>query len=192
MQDQRLESQIRINRFGSNQESLFKLDTTTDWVAELLEEMQESLDQEDRPEGAALGLDIALASKENTALGEHFVVKGRFYGTYHTACVRCLIPTTLQLDNQFACCFLPDHLEKAPEYEETAEVFCDEQSMDLYFSRPRGVIDLKELIHEQIFMTLDPLPLHREDCKGLCMTCGINLNTEECPDTGKCPHKRLS
>jgi uncharacterized protein len=180
MQDERLGPEIRIGQFGQDQESSYFLTPKTEWVGELLNELQESLEQDEVPTDSSLKVDLTLANKESTTLNEHFVIKGRFYGTFHTACIRCLIPTPQSVDSQFACCFLPDHLEKAAEYEEVNEVYCDEQNMELYFTEPKGRIDLKELVHEQLFMTIEPLPIHAEDCKGLCMTCGTNLNTDSC------------
>ena len=183
MQDENLSSEIRISQFGQDQESSYQLGLKTSWVSELLDELQESLEKSELPGDSNLQVELTLANKESPSLDEHFIVKGRFYGTYHTACIRCLTPTPQTVDNTFACCFLAEHLESAPEYEETNEIYCNEQNMELYFSGPKGHIDLKELIHEQLFMTVEPLPVHDEECKGLCMTCGINLNLETCKHT---------
>jgi uncharacterized protein len=36
------------------------------------------------------------------------------------------------------------------------------------------------LIEEQVLLALPTRPLCREDCRGLCSGCGVNLNSEEC------------
>jgi len=52
---------------------------------------------------------------------------------------------------------------------------------DLEFSTYDGdEIDLSPLIREQLMLSLPTRPLCREDCRGLCPHCGINLNRETC------------
>jgi uncharacterized protein len=42
------------------------------------------------------------------------------------------------------------------------------------------MIELAPLIEEQVLLALPTRPLCREDCRGLCDGCGVNLNNEEC------------
>ena len=48
-------------------------------------------------------------------------------------------------------------------------------------------LDLTEEIREAIILALPGYPVCRETCKGLCMTCGANLNQAPCAcrETGK-------
>jgi uncharacterized protein len=41
-------------------------------------------------------------------------------------------------------------------------------------------IDLDEIIHEQIYLTIPMKSLCNEDCLGLCPKCGTNLNVTDC------------
>ena len=41
-------------------------------------------------------------------------------------------------------------------------------------------IDLEPLVREQVLLALPMHAVCREDCKGLCGTCGKNLNEGEC------------
>jgi uncharacterized protein len=41
-------------------------------------------------------------------------------------------------------------------------------------------IDVSALVQEQILLTLPSVPLCKEECKGLCAQCGVNLNQETC------------
>jgi len=41
-------------------------------------------------------------------------------------------------------------------------------------------LDLTEEVREAIIIALPGYPVCREDCKGLCMTCGTDLNTAVC------------
>jgi uncharacterized protein len=41
-------------------------------------------------------------------------------------------------------------------------------------------IDLGPLVHEAILGELPMAPLCRDDCQGLCASCGVNRNEEQC------------
>lgn len=41
-------------------------------------------------------------------------------------------------------------------------------------------IDIAEDIRQELILNLPGQILCREDCKGLCIDCGVNLNTQEC------------
>jgi uncharacterized protein len=41
-------------------------------------------------------------------------------------------------------------------------------------------LDLRDAIQEQLLMALPVRPLCREDCRGLCPVCGVDLNRETC------------
>ena len=52
-------------------------------------------------------------------------------------------------------------------------------------SRVEGeVIDLEPLIRDEVVLDLPFMPLCREDCAGLCPTCGTNLNADPDHDHG--------
>lgn len=55
----------------------------------------------------------------------------------------------------------------------------EENDLDIYyFSGPE--LDLKSLLHEQFVLSLPLRALCSETCKGICQTCGTNLNKETC------------
>jgi uncharacterized protein len=41
-------------------------------------------------------------------------------------------------------------------------------------------VDLGEAIRQHLVLAVEMVPLHSPDCKGLCPTCGVNLNVEKC------------
>ena len=49
-----------------------------------------------------------------------------------------------------------------------------------------NVIDLDDVIREQVYLSLPIKRLCRETCSGLCPSCGLNLNKEQC-QCGKRP-----
>jgi uncharacterized protein len=63
----------------------------------------------------------------------------------------------------------------------------DERGDDLEFSVYDGdEVDLMPLVQEQVLLALPTRPLCKENCRGLCPQCGINLNEHQCDcRTGK-------
>jgi len=50
---------------------------------------------------------------------------------------------------------------------------------DLIFVKD-DVLDVTEIVENSIISTLPIKRLCKEDCKGLCQSCGVNLNKENC------------
>ena len=104
--------------------------------------------------------------------------KFRLVGTVRTelqlSCSRCLEPFRLPVNASFDQRFLPAS-EMATEQEREVQ----DEDFDISYYRD-DQIDLNELLREQFYLVLPMKPLCREDCKGLCPQCGINLNTGTC------------
>lgn len=49
-----------------------------------------------------------------------------------------------------------------------------------YIIPENKIIDLRELVREALILNLPMSHLCREDCKGLCIKCGKNLNDGDC------------
>ncbi len=59
---------------------------------------------------------------------------------------------------------------------------------------PDGRIDLESAVRDEVGLALPLAPLCRPDCKGLCDTCGTDLNTDPCeghPGDAKSPFASL-
>ena len=54
------------------------------------------------------------------------------------------------------------------------------------------MLDLDDLVSAEIWMELPTKTLCREDCRGLCPSCGKNLNEGECGCSGKTIDPRLA
>jgi len=69
----------------------------------------------------------------------------------------------------------------------------DEQGDDLEFAVYDGdEVDLAPLVQEQVLLALPTRPLCREDCRGLCPQCGLNLNEHQCTCRGDRLDSRLA
>lgn len=111
-------------------------------------------------------------------------------GTLETAirykCSRCLKEVPIPLRTKFDLFYLPQQDWKKDEeielkYEDMVVGYYDGISLD---------VDL--LLLEQIELTIPMKYVCREDCKGLCPSCGRDLNESPCSCKEETPDSRLS
>lgn len=114
-------------------------------------------------------------------------IDGTARTTLELACSRCLERFRVPVDASFDLLYLP--WTEAAGGEQEIEIG-DEDINTAYYRD--GVIDLRDLLHEQIYLTLPMKPLCREDCKGLCPVCGANRNTTECSCESRWDDPRLA
>ncbi len=118
------------------------------------------------------------------------LLEARFTSRVSTPCKRCLAEATLELPVSFAINLVPESLARgeAGLDEDGAELdkglgesggsFAMEDADEELFDGK--VIDLAPILREQLLLALPMNALCREDCRGLCMKCGQNLNESQC------------
>jgi uncharacterized protein len=89
-------------------------------------------------------------------------------------CSRCLESFRMPVNTEFDLRYHP-----ASEMSQDEEREVEEDDLETSYYRD-DQIDLNELLREQFYLVLPMKPLCREDCKGLCVQCGTNLNTGTC------------
>ena len=104
--------------------------------------------------------------------GQELFFQGHLDGGVIGHCARCLEEYRFELGKDFFVVLVP----KA---DLPAEVELSDDDLDLSFYQG-DQIDLSPLVREQIILALPTRPLCREDCEGLCPTCGANLNAQCC------------
>lgn len=98
-----------------------------------------------------------------------YYLEGRVNWTVKHDCSRCAEPFSSPYSVDFKLALA--HESKRNEEEEN--------DLDIYyFSGPD--LDLKPLLHEQFVLSLPLRALCSDGCKGICQTCGTNLNRESC------------
>jgi uncharacterized protein len=116
-----------------------------------------------------LQLDMA-AEKEY----DHIRVHGRVGTRARFTCSRCLTEFETDVVSEFTVFY-----SKATEIALEEEVALTEE--DLVSAPYDGdCIDFTREIEEQVLLEIPIKPLCREDCRGLCATCGADLNAGEC------------
>lgn len=104
-----------------------------------------------------------------TNTGDAMLVEGTVKGSATIACARCLEDSIYELEGQVDGYFLLHE----PEY-------VDEDEEDFDVLPADHVIDLEPLICAALIVEAPLVPLCRDDCAGLCPTCGANLNEGPC------------
>lgn len=106
--------------------------------------------------------------------GEAFHISGRVKSSPVLECSRCLMEFAYDVDTEF-------YFELAPasglKGEQEHELERSELDMEFYIG---DEIDVQEIVRGQILLALPMVPIHSEDCKGLCPVCGTDLNTADC------------
>jgi len=116
--------------------------------------------------------------------GQELFFQGHIDGSVVGHCARCLEEYTFDLGKDF-------FIVLVPKSDLPADVELSDDELDLSFY-DGDHIDLSPLVREQIILALPTRPLCRDDCKGLCSTCGANLNTQACACTTSGGDSRLA
>jgi len=105
--------------------------------------------------------------------GTELFFEGDLHATTTAVCARCAEDFAAPSERHFRMVLAPKSIG-----------FNDDKDLreeDLEFSLYDGdQIDLSPLIREQLLLSLPTRPLCREDCRGLCPKCGVDLNNDEC------------
>lgn len=121
-------------------------------------------------------------SVDATNTGAAILVAGTVTGVGACACSRCLEDVTYEFEGDIEGYYLIEGQEYADSDDE------DDPGADEFDVLPDDhIIDLEPLIRAALIVDAPQMPLCRDDCAGLCPTCGANLNEGECscgPDEG--------
>lgn len=97
-----------------------------------------------------------------------FYFSGRFEGTAATECRRCLTSVHKQVADDVQLLFAESGVEDA-----------DEDDVVLIPAGDRE-LDLRPAVREEWLLAVPGFALCREECQGLCPTCGADRNTGSC------------
>ena len=106
--------------------------------------------------------------------GPDIRVRGSLKTRLSAACDRCLAPIEFQVERSFELYYRP---MASIAREEEIEVPKDE--LGIGFFSGEG-IELADIVTEQVILSVPMKLVCREDCRGLCPACGVDLNRESC------------
>jgi len=119
-------------------------------------------------------------------VGSEIRIAGNLDTSLELTCSRCLEPARIQVNKPFDLFFRE---RDAALFDEDEEVELDEDDMrTAFFTGTKFPIG--DILREQILLALPMKALCTVDCKGLCPTCGTNLNSGSCscPKEDFAPH----
>ncbi len=116
-------------------------------------------------------------------IGDEVMVKGRLTARLSFVCGRCLGPYEFPVDAAFDLFYLPEDLD-------TMKDELDEEEVDRMFYRHRR-LDLREIILEQLNLTIPLKPICSETCEGICAVCGQLRQEGRCSCLVQEPEPRL-
>jgi uncharacterized protein len=105
---------------------------------------------------------------------DRFRVTGDVRSTLELSCSRCLEPFTMPVHTSFDLRYVPQTANAG-----VGELEVGEDDLTTAYYEGES-IDLEQLIREQLYLAVPMKPLCDEACKGLCPTCGNNLNAGPC------------
>jgi uncharacterized protein len=128
---------------------------------------------------------------EVTAMAELLDGQIRVAGTLETkiemVCARCLEPVIEEVHKDFDLFYQPLPKVKTKHEEERLK----DDETDIGFFEGEGLF-LADVLKEQVLLSLPMKVICQSDCRGLCPSCGANLNHEECRCTTHSTDPRLA
>ena len=113
--------------------------------------------------GAEISADVPIALDLTLErVSEGIVVRGTVRAHWNAACSRCLAPVSGEI-----AVHVDELFEPHPLAGETYALEID-------------IIDLEPMIRDALLLEVPAKPLCRDDCAGLCPSCGIDRNSAAC------------
>jgi uncharacterized protein len=111
---------------------------------------------------------VHVTGRVSAAGPGRFYWHGRLEGDVEMPCRRCLADATAHVEDE-------THVIFAEEGDD------DTDDPDVYRLAAGAIeLDLRPVIREQWLLVVPQFALCREDCQGLCLTCGADLNAGPC------------
>jgi uncharacterized protein len=104
----------------------------------------------------------------NAGEGRYYFT-GEFDGTAVGECTRCLNEVLVRAGDSIQCLFA-----------ESGEDGLDDDPDVFLLDARSSSIDLRPAVREGWILAVPSFVLCRDDCKGLCLTCGVDRNTTAC------------
>jgi uncharacterized protein len=117
---------------------------------------------------------VGVAGRLSAAGGGRFYWHGRITGDAVMSCRRCLAEAAVHVHDEAHVIFAEPDSDEA-----------DDPDVQLLDERSNQ-IDLRPMVREQWLLNVPSYAVCREDCKGICPTCGKDLNEGPCD----CPASR--
>ena len=117
---------------------------------------------------------------QNVGSGK-LLMEGKTFITLSIPCSRCLEPVDVPVELEIS-----QELDIRQAGEEDTENMEEQPYLDGYY------LDVDQLIGNELLLNLPMKVLCKDDCRGICNQCGINLNQGTCSCERGSPDPRMS
>lgn len=162
--ENQISAELNISKMALNSTFFYSLNKKQNWVNDLLIELNENTDSETpltNLESTYLNIELEITKRFKPEYNEYVLIKGHLETKYITTCVRTLEEMTEMLKLSFNTCFLHERLESDENFSEQMEIYEKDEMYELYFYT-KGLIPLKEMIHEVIYLNINQYPTKDE------------------------------
>jgi uncharacterized protein len=101
-------------------------------------------------------------------------LRAAYKGQFEVLCARCVEPVPVPIDGDFDLIFRPQAADA-----ESGERAITVDETEIGYYEESGLL-LEDVVREQVLLSLPGRTLCTPDCKGLCPSCGQNLNSAPC------------
>jgi hypothetical protein len=154
-----VDQKINVAKLSSGKIYEFKVDQYVPWMKELLEELNEDVKVGfiSPSSQGSISCEGSYYKKVRPEYGEYAVLKGHLLAKFYTNCVITGKVMLDEVDVEFEACFLGHSFKNNPDYKDEIEFYIDNSTMDLFFLN-NNLLDLKEVLHEYLYLNKDPYP----------------------------------
>lgn len=131
------------------------------WMQKLLEELNEHSQLnslEESLENSFFQLEVEIKKLQKPNWDQYILLKAKYHLKYNTRCVKSLSPMTEELNESFIACIVSHRLKSEEEFKDQTEIFTQGEIYQLYFLEPNSTLHCSEVLHEQIFLNVNPFP----------------------------------
>lgn len=154
---------------------LIDLKTISTEELEITETLDKDWWQASVEDAPVLGLATPLRVRVKASkVGDKYLLAGHISGAVFLKCDRCLEAFRSDLEIPFSVFLVSP---KSGQSEAEAELLDEDLEVDFIHGE---TLDLDATIKEQIFLSLPMKSICKEECLGLCLLCGANLNEGPC------------
>ncbi len=111
-------------------------------------------------------------------------LNGNLAAKLELPCARCLDPVFREVNRKFDLLYRPQGADAGRE-----ELSVTAAEAEVSYYQGEGLM-LEDVLREQVLLAVPLKTICREDCKGLCPSCGKNLNLESCSCESTTPDPR--
>jgi uncharacterized protein len=101
-------------------------------------------------------------------------LRAGYKGSFEVLCARCVEPVPTPVEGTFDLIFRPQDADA-----ESGERAITVDETEIGYYEESGLL-LEDVVREQVLLSLPTRTLCTPDCKGLCPSCGQNLNSAPC------------